>query len=357
MSDKSLPSETATLRRVEQVLGDRLPPGWSARVVRTPGRPSSRQRDASLRIRTPAGESIDLALEIKRSLNPAEAIRQLESFEVASSDLAPVPVLIAAPYLGDRTREVIASRGVSYADTTGNVRLVSDDPAMFVMTSGAERDPWPDDQPLKTLRGRAAGRSLRAVVDSRPPYGVRELAARAEVSPATLARVIDLLAREALLTRDPRGRVTDVDWAGGIRRWSKDYEFATSNRVTSFIAPRGLSDVIAKLATFKGRYAVTGSLAAQGSPIAPVRQAMLFVDDVDRVSRAVDVREADEGANLLIAEPFDDVVYERSTTVDGLTIVAPSQAAADLLTGSGRMPSEGEELLDWMKRNERAWRR
>ena len=357
MSDKSPPSETATLRRVEQVLADRLPPGWSARVVRAPGRPSNRQRDASLRIRTPAGESIDLAVEVKRSLNASEAIRKLESFAAEASERGPAQLLIAAPYLGDRTREMIASRGVSYADTTGNVRLVSDNPAMFVMTSGADRDPWPDNQPLKTLRGRAAGRSVRAVVDFRPPYGVRELAARAEVSPATLARVIDLLARDALLTRDQGGRVTDVDWAGCIRRWSKDYEFTTSNRVTSFIAPRGLSDVIAKLATFKGRYAATGSLATQGSPIAPVRQAMLFVDDVDRVSRAVEVREADEGANLLIAEPFDDVVYERTSTIDGLTIVAPSQAAADLLTGSGRMPPEGQELLDWMKGNERAWRR
>ena len=99
------------------------------------------------------------------------------------------------------------------------------------------------------------------------------------------------------------------------------------------------------------------ALAAQGFPIAPVRQAMLFVDDVDRVSRALDVRESDEGANLLIAEPFDVVVYERTATVDGLRIVAPSQAAADLLTGSGRMPSEGEELIDWMKGNERVWRR
>jgi hypothetical protein len=177
------------------------------------------------------------------------------------------------------------------------------------------------------------------------------------VSPSTLARVIDLLAREALLSRDQRGRVTDVDWAGSIRRWTKDYEFVDSNRVSSFVAPRGLSDVTAKLATYKGRYAATGSLAAQGSPIAPVRQAMLFVDDVDRIGRSVDVREADEGANLLIAEPFDDVVYERTTIVEGLTIVAPSQAAADLLTGSGRMPSAGEELLDWMKGNERAWRR
>ena len=198
---------------------------------------------------------------------------------------------------------------------------------------------------------------MRAVVDFRPPYGVRELAGRAALSPATLARVIDLLAREALLTRNGRGRVTEVDWAGCIRRWAKDYEFATSNRVTSFVAPCGLEDVTAKLANVQWRYAATGSLAAQFfSPIAPVRQAMLFVDDVDSASRALDAREADDGANLLVAEPFDDVVYERTTTADGLTIAAPSQVAADLLTGSGRLPSLGDELLDWMRTHDATWR-
>jgi len=163
--------------------------------------------------------------------------------------------------------------------------------------------------------------------------------------------------RRVAHSRRPR-RVTAVDWAGCLRRWSKDYEFTTSNRVTSFVAPRGLSDITAKLAEVKWRYAATGSIAAQAlSPIAPLRQAMLYVDDIDSARRALDAREADEGANLLIAEPFDEVVYERTTTVNGLSIVAPSQAAADLLTGSGRMPSEGEELLDWMKANERVWRR
>jgi hypothetical protein len=36
--------------------------------------------------------------------------------------------------------------------------------------------------------------------------------------------------------------------------------------------------------------------------------------------------------------------------------MAPAQIAADLLTGSGRMPSEGDELIAWMKANERDWR-
>ena len=52
----------------------------------------------------------------------------------------------------------------------------------------------------------------------------------------------------------------------------------------------------------------------------------------------------------------DQVFLERTTKRDGLTLAAPTQIAADLLTGSGRMPSEGEELIAWMKDNERVWR-
>ena len=36
--------------------------------------------------------------------------------------------MIAAPYLSERAREVIADRGVGYADTTGNVRVLLDRP-------------------------------------------------------------------------------------------------------------------------------------------------------------------------------------------------------------------------------------
>ena len=350
MASKSRPSETSTLREIEQTLLDRLPPGWSAKVVRAPGRSSNRKRDTSLRMRTPDGTATDLALEVKRSLDPQEAVRLLDAREPTD------PWIVVAPYLSERTREVIADRGVSYADTTGNIRLLAENPPMFVMTAGADRDPWPTDQPLKTLRGRGAGRAVRALVDFRPPYGVRELASRAEVSPATLARVIDLFTREALITRDRRGGVTDLDWAGCIRRWSKDYGFA-SNTVSGFVAPRGLTDLTTKLSAAKWRYAATGSIAAQPrAPIAPTRQAMIYADDVATAARQLDLRETESGVNVLIAEPFDPVVYERTDIVDGLRLVAPSQAACDLLTGSGRMPTEGEELLEWMKTTEREWR-
>ena len=360
MADKKRISESAALRAAEQIVARYTPPGWTAKVVQSPGRATGR-RDVSLRVRLPDGEGCDFDIVTKRSLNPMQAAQFLDDIGFKSSTSLrgpkPVDLIVVAPYLSERAREVIASRGVSYIDSTGNIRLHSDRPGLYVTTQGASKDPWPDDQPLKSLRGRGAGRALRAIVDFSPPYGVRELAGRANVSHATLARVIDLLAREALLNRDARGHVHGVDWAGCLHRWSHDYQFATSNQTTAFLAPRGLSDLTSKLATVKWRYALTGSLAVQSfSPITPPRLGMLYVEDIETAVRLLDLREVDSGANVLVAEPFDPVVYERSTKRDGLTLAAPTQIVADLLSGSRRMPSAAEELIAWMKDNERVWR-
>ena len=60
-------------------------------------------------------------------------------------------------------------------------------------------------------------------------------------------------------------------------------------------------------------------------------------------------------ANVAILTPFDDVVFERTSTKKGVEIVALSQVAADLLTSPGRGPNEGEALMQWMQENEAAW--
>ena len=59
---------------------------------------------------------------------------------------------------------------------------------------------------------------------------------------------------------------------------------------------------------------------------------------------------------MVILEPLDPVVFDRAVDRDGLRCVAPSQLAADLLTGPGREPSQGEHVLTWMEKNEHVWR-
>jgi hypothetical protein len=168
---------------------------------------------------------------------------------------------------------------------------------------------------------------------------------------------VSLLDREAMLTREPRGRVIAVDWRAVIRRWAQDYALTSSNRAETYLEPRGLSHLTSKLKTTSVRYAVTGSLAgAAKAPIAAPRLATVYVADAATAAQSLDLRRAESGANVILAEPFDPVVFDRGWEEGEVTFCALSQVAADLLTSPGRGAAEGEELLRWMEGHEDEWR-
>jgi len=145
--------------------------------------------------------------------------------------------------------------------------------------------------------------------------------------------------------------VEEVEWAALLRRWTEDYSLLESNRPFWFLDPRGVDSCTEKLRTAAEAgtapcYALTGSLAARTvAPVAPVRMGICFVDDAVRLADQLGLTPTDAGANVLLIEPADSLVFERGREVGGLCYVALSQAVADLLTGPGRNPTEGETLL------------
>jgi hypothetical protein len=111
------------------------------------------------------------------------------------------------------------------------------------------------------------------------------------------------------------------------------------------------------LPTYDGQWALTGSLALPASAsIAPVRLATCYIDDPALAAKQLKLRKTEGGTNVLLLEPFDRVVWERTRKQMGLICVGFSQCVVDLLTGTGREPEEAESLLSWMAENENAWR-
>jgi hypothetical protein len=150
-----------------------------------------------------------------------------------------------------------------------------------------------------------------------------------------------------------------VLWDELLRAWTNDYSLTESNRVYTYLDPRGLDNFVLQLRKLPSQmdYALTGSLAAaRWAPVAPARLGVAFVRDAAAAAAALDLVPTDTGANVLLVEPRGGFVFERTVEDGGLTYVAPSQAVVDLLTGPGRNPSEAEALLDWMRKNEDAWR-
>ncbi len=351
-------SDNRLVSRAVDELKIRLPSSWRTEVEFEPAE-SHRVFDALLRLRAPDGTCGTFILKAKNRVEPRDVrtiADQLGIYGRLPDEGTGVPVLVA-PFLSSRTRERLEERGVGYVDLTGNVRVVADSPALFVQAKGAERDPRREERPARTLKGAKAGRVVRALCDFAPPVGVRELAGRAEIDPGYASRVLALLEKEDLIRRERRGPVTDVDWRALIRRWTEDYSLFGSNRTATCLEPRGPGSLLRRLRGSDLRYAATGSLgSASVAPIAPARLAVLFVDDLEDAAGLLGLRPAEAGANVILAEPFDPVVYERRREHEELSYAALSQNAADLLTSPGRGPSEAEELMDWMEENEDAWR-
>jgi len=133
-----------------------------------------------------------------------------------------------------------------------------------------------------------------------------------------------------------------------------------SNTTYAFLEPRGIRSLHTKLGQLPAgapKYAITASLAAnEVAAFAPARLATLYAENVEKLATDLDLRPTESGANVLIAEPFDRVVFDRTWKRNDVVYAALSQVAADLLTSPGRAPAEGEELLGWMRENEDEWR-
>ena len=351
------PSRRVAAWSAERILASRLPSGWRLQIE------SEKQRSPNRvilvgEIVSPNDERVPVLMEGRSWLEPRqvkEATEQLRTLDDANRPTS--ALIIVAPFLSSRTRKMLTELGIGCVDVTGNIHVELSRPGLYVSVPGASSNPWPKEGELQSLRGRGAGRSIRAIIDSTPPFGIRELAAARDVSAASLSRVLALLNREGLVNRTGRGRVTDVDWKGSIERWAEDYDQLKSNGTTTYLWPREMAPLVGCLATAGIPYAATGAFAAQKfNPIAPAKIVTLYVENpVHAVSR-LGLREVDAGANVVLLEAFDSVALERASTRDGLRCVAPSQLAVDLLTGPGREPAQGEELLLWMRDNEAVWR-
>lgn len=312
--------------------------------------------DAKLEIRSPDGSWGVLNIEFKNTVEPklVPAIKaQLERSAFGA-------YLVAAPFLSPRTRELLAQADLSYVDLTGNTRIALSQPALFIEIQGETKNPRRESKSMASLKGPAAGRVVRALCDFQPPYNTTEFAKKSGVSPATMSRALTLLSNEALITTATKKRdrmITSVAFADLIRRWAQDYSALKSNSVTNLIAPRGLPWLRKELSATTAEYSVTGSLAARiPTSVAPARLAMIYTVDPTGLADKLGLRPAEVGANVLLLEPFDSVVFERTAVRDGLICAAFSQVAVDLLTSPGRGPAEAEELLRWMKENEDDWR-
>ena len=284
--------------------------------------------------------------------------KRLEPRSVERISFAELPALVYAEWISPRTRELLRERQVGYVDGTGNADVRLSRPALTIRTDGADRDPNPRPTSGPTLRGPRAWALMRTVAEIRPPYTAGDLAASLGIDKGYVSKVLQALAADRLIEREPRRPVTDVAWEALLRQIVSSYSLFDSNETTTWVASSGPAQLLDDLARKNSRrWAVSGSFAASGlTSVTAPQSAVIYTDDAERLAKLARLLPTDTGANVVLAQPFDPIVFDRVRTDGGYPRVSIAQTAIDLLTGNARMPEEGEALLGWMRRNESTWR-
>ncbi|MDR0283335.1 MAG: hypothetical protein LBI33_00365 [Propionibacteriaceae bacterium] len=358
MAPATVPTAAEVERRVAALVGERFPVGWAA-TTDTPGDLSG--PDLAITIKAPDGRSTRLVVQVRQFVERRDVPRLVGQVRGWAVRCGGVPV-VAARYLSPSVREALANEGVSYVDATGNLRIVVNDPAVFIADRGEDRDPWRQGRPRGTLKGEPAARVTRALLDYRRDWRARDLIATAGASSGATYRVLDFLQREDLVVKTD-DRYVLTDWERLLRLWSADAPTPETTRAMAFIEPRGVDHF---LATLSGREwgfpcAVTGSFAArEWAPYAPAKAAYVYVSSIQEAAEQWALRPNVAAPNVILLEPASvrDVPFVNTVASQaGYPVAAPAQVAVDLLSGPGREPAEGEFLIDWMKANEGRWRR
>ncbi|NLE82620.1 MAG: helix-turn-helix domain-containing protein [Rhodococcus sp.] len=335
-------------RRAVATLRSSLPDGWTIASAKSPTLSAAPER---MLVTAPTGEVASFQVITARGVLAGDAAKFADG--LAASDRG----FVCARYLSDPVRRQLDARGLSYADATGNVSVFADRPAIWVRDRGADADPWRGPgRPPAQLTGDPAARVVRALADHTGAVTVPELIALAGASTGATYRVVETLAERELIERAPRGPISRVRWIPMLRAWSSDSSFSDCQSV-GFVAPDGLDAALARLAQVSEVYSVTGShAAAVFTEYGDLRQLHIYADDPDTLARSIGLRAVEDGATVLVATPRSPVVFDRTVLHDGVRMVSPTQAFADLLAGSGRQPDEAERLLEWMKDHESTWR-
>ena len=164
--------------------------------------------------------------------------------------------------------------------------------------------------------------------------------------------MLQVLADELVIERSPREPVTSSGWEPLLRKITATYSLLDANTTSTWIAAAGPDRLLDDLSGLRvGRWAVTGSFVASTlSPVAAPEMAVVYTDDVERLAKAARLLPAKTGANVVLAQPYDPVVFERGKKTNGVVgIVSPKQRAIVDRPGAHARRGRGAARLDASK--------
>ncbi|MHB1708784.1 MAG: type IV toxin-antitoxin system AbiEi family antitoxin [Thermoplasmataceae archaeon] len=308
-----------------------------------------KRADVIVKVRTGDLEKY-LFIEVKSSGEPRivqSSIYQLKKLVGMDKGIYPV---FAAPYISEKSREILISENIGYIDLIGDVYLKFDS-VLVDRISNEERET--DRRLSRGIFATKATRIIRAILNAPDSkWKITELASTCRMSPAGVYFVINQLEDKGYISRGKDKSIRVVDSKKLLKDWALNWTVEKSRSTRFFSFAKTPEEIISKFVKASDglnlKYAFTGMAgASMVSPFVRYNDVWVYASgDIDTLVKKLDLRQTTSGANIRIFEPYDEGIFMDSREIRGVNVVSDIQLYVDLFTYPARGEEQAEKLLE-----------
>jgi hypothetical protein len=302
------------------------------------------------------GRPVTLFVEAKKTVYPRDVhqtLWRLKRLADLDSSRSTVSVL-AAGSLSPGAKDLLRAEGVGYFDSGGSLYLSAVGAYVYV----DKPPPKAQASAMRSLFGGRRAQVIHGLLTQREKwFGVKELAALSQVSPATASQVLSEL--EKFDWMDTRGQGPTKERHLRAPRalldaWTAQVIAGRAPPLRRYFVPGVKIDALVDRAAhaFEGRnadYAISHEAAAQRyapylSSVGQVRCRALVAPETDDALADLGARVVNEGANFSIIEvkSSGDLLFRER--VGNAWLASPIHVYLDLVKGEGRAKEMAEHL-------------
>jgi len=291
--------------------------------------------------------------EVRSSGQPRYLRQVISRFKESGVTNDSTCFVIVVPYLSPRGMDICRHHKVGCVDLVGNCYLEF---GGVYIERIVEEKPKPVRRMIKSLFAPISSRIVRAMLEE--PDRVWKLTELAEATRASLGQtynVTEKLAAEGFAQKMVRTGVTLTDPGGLLDTWREEYDVLALNKVYSFHSPerdsaRLMAEVKQAAERLGAKYAFT--LHAGASLVAPYvrfNDIHFYIGSAPQVwVDELGLHTVEFGGNVHLLQPYDEGVFYRLRSPQGMAIVGNIQLYLDLY----RYPARGREQAEFLREKE-----
>lgn len=339
-----MPSEQSILASLLRRLPELLP----ALSVSVERQSRNARWDLTLRVRS-GRKTWRLIVEVKSVGEPRYLAQAITTLTLAARQQPRLYPVVVAPYIAPEGQRLCREAGVGYLDLTGNVFLRFD--GILVDRRSGER-PLRAKARLRRLFSPKSSRILRVLLEQpKEKWTLIQLATEAAISLRTAHLVINALEEKAFIEKR-RGAITLQKPGELLDLWAENCRLEQHSRHTFYTFIRDPRTLATKLTAHTDAHheLLALTLHSGAALVAPFVRSVdvhaYFLGDFERLVKALDLRPVETGGTVHLLEPYDQGVFYRVQTIDGVPVVCNTQLYLDLIN----YPARGREQAAVLRR-------